>query len=230
MASLSAAFTDFGTLGRVDNVIRACTPTILRQGQFRVPRLRRPQLRLEVAVRPASDRSGPARSSRPATTGRRSSTSPLEQDSKTMKKTPSRDRARHCRRPRPRWPPIRRRPPHAATNSGDRPPGHLALLQGRPGCRPPDPGAMATRPRPRSPASKRRCRPRRSSCSSRSPSSRPTPRPRRSRPSRPSRPACRRPRKERSRRSRAASWRRSRPSPRRWARSCRASCSSAAPT
>ena len=50
-------FTDFGTLGQVDNVIRACTPNTvrpghLRQGQSRLPRLRRHQLRVEVALRP----------------------------------------------------------------------------------------------------------------------------------------------------------------------------------
>ena len=82
-----AAFTDFGTLGRVDNVIRACTPGILRQRQFRLPGLGRPQLRLEIALRPGADRSGPAYRQDQVMTGRRSSTSPLEQDSKTMKKT-----------------------------------------------------------------------------------------------------------------------------------------------
>ena len=86
-------FTDFGTLGRVDNVIRACTgaqysgigtcvkDNLAFRGSAGI------SVELEIALRPGSDRSGPALSSKPAMTGPRSSTSPLEQDSKTMKKT-----------------------------------------------------------------------------------------------------------------------------------------------
>ena len=55
-----AAFTDFGTLGRVDNVIRACSQQSCVKDNFAFRGVGRPQLWLEIAVRAASDRSGPA--------------------------------------------------------------------------------------------------------------------------------------------------------------------------
>ena len=120
-----AAFTDFGTWAGWTMSSGPAAPPLASRTIW--PSAPRPALsvRLEIALRPAADRSGPALSSRPVTIDPRSSTSPPEQDSKTMKKTllaimfvTAAAVPALAANPPP--------PPHAAENSPDRPRVDLA--------------------------------------------------------------------------------------------------------